>query len=444
MSHKESEKLSLLAAIFINLNIMVGVGLFINTSILANIVGAAGWVSYTVLAVLLLPLILSIAKLVNIYPTGGFYAYATGEIGSFAGFASSWSYFTGKLASATIMIHASVLLLQQIIAPMANINIFALDVAALSIFIALNMLHLRTGKSVQTVFLVMKLIPIFFVILSGLFLFSPSHYAAANFDWSQFVTTVPLVLFAAIGFEATTSLSSNIEDAHKNGPRAILISYAIVMTINILYQFFFYGSLGPDLQHAGSFLNAFPLLLAKFFSNTPEIAARIQGLFNIAIASSALGGAFGIIFSNSWNLHTLAKNKHVFSAGTFLKENAYRTPYACVLAEGLICAIYLFGTQGNQIPLQQIAAFGCTISYTFSTLGLLFLAMRNKTNTSIWLPMFGLLNCGVFLASCAHSFYKHGTQSLYIFGSFMLFGTVMYLYTHKKQLRATRYINLDL
>ncbi|MEX0849017.1 MAG: amino acid permease [Candidatus Dependentiae bacterium] len=430
---KEFEKLSLIAAIFINLNIMVGVGLFINTTVLAHMVGAAGFVAYATLAILILPLILSIATLVNIYPSGGFYTYAKNELHPLAGFISSWSYFIGKLASATIMIHASMLLLQQIIPMLSQINIFALDIGMLFVFLALNMLHLQAGKSVQIVFLIMKLIPIFFVLFSGLFLLSPGNYTASQFDWSQFTGTIPLVLFAAIGFEATTSLSNNIKNARINGPRAILISYTIVMTINILYQFFFYGILGSELHTAPSFLNAFPLLLAKFFGSNTILINNLQSLFNVAIASSALGGAFGIIFSNSWNLHTLAHNNHIIQAKQFLKENKWGTPYACILAEGAIFLAYLFGTQARQIPLQQIAAFGCSIAYTLSVFSLLLIALKNKIKTPIWIPLFGLLNCIFFLMSCLYSFYQSGSQSLIIFGTLMLIGISMFIYTSKKQ-----------
>lgn len=427
-----SEKLSLLAAIFININIMVGVGLFINTSLLAQMAGGAGALSYALLAILLLPLILSIAKLVNIYPAGGFYAYAIDTLGPLGGFISSWSYFTGKLASATIMIHASMLLLQQIIPALAAINIFMLDSIALSIFLGLNFLHLKTGRSVQLIFLGMKLIPILFVILSGLFLFSSDAYIQTTIDWSNIISTMPLVLFAAIGFEAVTSLSSNIQDAEKNGPRAILISYSIVMLVNILYQFFFYGSLGQHLAHTKSFLEAFPLLLNTCCAHYPILVCKIQGLFNIAIASSALGGAFGIIFSNSWNLHTLAKHNHIARAHLFLKENKYKIPFACVIAEGIICAIYLLATRGNQIPLQQVAAFACTISYSISILALLLLVVRKQSTTSLWIPVLALVNCGLFLASSINSFYQKGATSLLLYASFMLIGILMFLFTKQK------------
>ncbi len=99
---------------------------------------------------------------------------------------------------------------------------------------------------------------IFFVLLTGLFLFSVDNLTSATFDPAQFIGAMPLVLFAALGFEATTSLSNNIKDAKRNGPRAILISYIIVVTLNVLYQLFFYGVVGTALAQATGFLQAFP------------------------------------------------------------------------------------------------------------------------------------------------------------------------------------------
>jgi APA family basic amino acid/polyamine antiporter len=427
----ESHKLSLWAAIFININIMIGIGLFVNTTVLAQSLGAFGWAAYAALAVLLLPLILSIAKLVELYPSGGFYTYARESLHPFAGFVSAWCYFTAKLASATLMIHTSVQLLQQIIPVIAQINPFALDLLFISLFIGLNMFHMRAGKSVQVVFLCMKLVPILFVLLTGLFLFSVDNLSAATLAPMQFVGAIPLVLFAALGFEATTSLSNNIKDAKRNGPRAILISYLIVVSLNILYQLFFYGVVGSALAQANNFLQAFPLLINSCCGGG-SLASSIQNICNIAIASSALGGAFGILFSNSWNLHTLALNGHIINPKFFLKENRFGIPFACILAEGAIFLIYLIGTHGSQIPLQQIAAFGSSIAYSLSILSLLVITLSKKAhNTPSWIPFFGIVNCIFFLASCLNSFYTRGASSLYLYSAVLIAGITMYIITRK-------------
>lgn len=432
----QENKLSLISAIFININIMIGAGLFINTTNLAQMVGAAGCISYTILALLLYPLIASIATLVTLYPSGGFYSYAK-QMHPLAGFISAWSYFIGKLASATILTHAAMLLLQQIF-PIVNLaNIYSLDVCVLCIFLGLNLFNLQTGTSIQVLFLSLKLIPIIFVITTGLYLFSPENYHATQFLWPHFIDTLPFVLFAAIGFEATTSLSGKIKDAKKNGPRAILISYGIVVAINIAYQFFFYGSVGEQLQHAGGFLYAFPLLLNKLFGMNMQLNQTLQTIFNIAIASSALGGAYGILFSNSWNLHTLAKNNHITNPLLFLKENRYHIPYWCIAAQGIICLTYLITSKGAQIQLQQIAAFGCTIAYTLSIISLLIHTFMHHTNKSaLILPSLGIINCFIFLFSCIHSFMTKGYCSLITFGCFMIIGIYMY-YTQQQKSLAT-------
>lgn len=426
--HNEN-KLSLLSAIFININIMIGAGLFINTTNLAQMVGAAGAVSYAILAILLYPLIASIATLVTIYPVGGFYAYSK-DMHQSVGFISAWSYFVGKLASATILTHASVLLLQQIIPLLAGTNTYLLDSFILTLFLGLNFFNLQTGSSIQSVFLGLKLIPILFVIGTGLYLFSPAHYQPAAFIWPHLIDTLPFVLFAALGFEATTSLSGKIKDAKINGPRAILMSYGIVVTINIAYQLFFYGSVGEQLQQAYGFLEAFPLLLNRLFILDGQMKTALQTIFNIAIASSALGGAYGILFSNSWNLNTLARYNLITTSKLFLKENRYGIPYGCIIAEGIICFIYLMITGGAQIQLQQIAAFGCTIAYTLSVINL----FRHTVSTkgSLLLPSCAIFNCLIFLFSCIHSFATKGYQSLTIFGSLMIIGLCMYYLQQKK------------
>jgi amino acid transporter len=427
-----AHKLSLPAAILINLNIMVGVGIFLNTTVLASLAGAAGCIAYMVLALLLLPLIVSIARLVHIYPEGGFYAYAGKPLGTLWGFISTWSYFTSKLASSTLMIHASMQLLRQIIPALQAAPIFCLDVIVLSIFLMLNVLHMRSGRAIQLFFLCMKLIPVLFVLISGFFLFNGDYYNAQHIVFDGFLSTLPLVLYTAVGFEATTSLSRNIKDAERNGPLAIVISYGIVMTLNALYQFMFYGMLGDALASATSFTQAFPLLIAKIF-DAPQLVNVMQGLCNCAIASSALGGAYGIMFSNSWNLYTLAEHSHIFKSRWFTRMNRFQIPVLCIMAEGVLSLIYLAVTQAHQTTLQQITSLGCTIAYTLSIIGLLaFYRSRNQTSC---IGILALINCAALMAACVKSIYVGGFNGLVIYAFLLSLGIGMYWFTIGKQNR---------
>lgn len=432
MSH--AHKLSLRSAILINLNIMIGVGIFLNTTALASLAGPLGACAYLVLAIMLLPLIISIARLVHIYPEGGFYAYAARPLGALWGFISTWSYFVSKLASSTLMIHASMQLLQQIIPSLQTYSLFWLDCCVLSIFLFLNILHMRSGRAIQLFFLSMKLIPVLFVIIGGIFLFNANHYGTEFIVWDNFLSTLPLVLYTAVGFEATTSLSRNIQNPERNGPLAIVISYGLVILLNALYQFLFYGILGQSLAHATSFTQAFPLLIARVTSD-PYYAYLMQGLCNCAIASSALGGAYGIMFSNSWNLYTLAEHNHIVKSSWFTRFNRFQIPFLCIAAEGLISILYLCITGADQTSLQLITGLGCTIAYTLSVIGL-YAHHQQRNNRLSLITLFAFVNCAALFGMCIKNMYTKGFNGLVIYALLGCIGIGMYYYTNKKNKNA--------
>lgn len=427
-----THKISLPAAILVNLNIMMGAGIFINTTQLAQLTGALGGLCYLLVGILSLPLIVSVAQMVNIHPEGGFYTFGQKEISPFTGFISAWSYFTGKLASATLMIHASMLLLQQLAPALAQTNTLILDLCALSVFTVLNMLNVKTGSKIQYVFMVLKLIPVFFAIGVGLFLFNGMHLETPHLLWSGIPFALPFVLYAATGFEATCSLSSKIENAKVNGPRAIFISYTIAIVLACIYQTLFYLSLGTTLAGAGTYLGAFPALVKMLLPFSAQMAKTLYNLMHIFIASSALGGAYGILYSNNWNLYTLAQNGHTFGAKLLTKLNKHYIPFMCVLVEGLICALYFSVTSGYQKPLQQISALGCVLAYTITVIALLIAKLnRPNINIKLWIPILGIVNCAILIASCLQGLITFGPTALFAFGGLLSVGAVMFFVTKK-------------
>ena len=153
MSHHH--KLSFGTAILVNLNIMFGAGIFINTLSLSHLAGFLGFVSYSIAALLLVPLIISMATLIEQFPDGGFYAYAAKSVNAITGFFSAWAYFTGKLASAALLIHVFSTLITTLI-PLLSINPFILDGIILCLFTWLNLLHMKTGRILMYAFIFLK------------------------------------------------------------------------------------------------------------------------------------------------------------------------------------------------------------------------------------------------------------------------------------------------
>lgn len=426
-------KLSLSAAIFININIMLGTGFFINTALLTKEAGSLGSSVYLIVAVLLLPLIMSMAHLLEHNPTSGTLYDFGRYISPFFGFISSWSYFTAKLCSAGLGIHVCLSFLQKTLPVLQTVPLLALDISAIILFTGLNLLNLHVGKQIQISFIIMKIIPIVFVICSGLYLFNGVHFSSDTLLWTGIPVTVPLVLYVFSGFEASCSLSTQIENPKKNGPRAIYISYAICVAIVFLYQFFFYGSLGMYLGRlAGGYLDIFPALLNKLGGNAALWKNTLQTIFHLGIASSSLGSAYGIMFSNSWNLFTLAKNNHVFANRLFTSLNRHSVPFACIIAEGILAITYLLITQGQQVPLQQVGSLGATIGYTFSIIAYFMLCYRE--NFSLRLPLLALTSCALLLSSYIWTVSVQGPSSvLLVFISLLIFGSFMFYYKHEPQ-----------
>src|SRR5579871_2159247 len=139
-------ELSLFAAIIINLNIIIGSGVFINTAELAKRAAMFGGLCYAIVGLLLFPLILSFAQLLQLHPGGGFYSFAEKSLSPFVGFLSTWCYFTTKLSSATLIIHIFVSIMQKMFPLLAQYDAFALDLGVLTVIITLNMLNMRIGS----------------------------------------------------------------------------------------------------------------------------------------------------------------------------------------------------------------------------------------------------------------------------------------------------------
>lgn len=305
-----------------------------------------------------------------------------------------------------------------------------LDAIVIAFFIGLNMLNMRTGGIIQSAFMGLKAIPIFFAIIVGFFLLQGANFAPINYVWEGLPSAIPLVLYAAIGFEAACSISAHIEDPARNAPRAVYISFAVVIIIAALYQFLFYGAVGQAITHAADFRGTFPELLKLVIPGATSLQRLVTGILYAAVASSALGGAYGIIFSNTWNLYALAKHGHTFAPAMLTQLNSHGIPWLCVLIEGVICATYLLISRGAQVPLQQISGLASVLAYTLSIIALAF-ARAKAPHIKTILPIAGLASCLILGISCIVNLIFNGASSLITFAMFISLGICMFTYTKR-------------
>jgi len=416
----QTNKLSLFSAIFININIMLGTGVFVNTVVLAQKVGSLAPLLYCMAGLLMLPLVLSIARLMNFYEEGTFYTFGA-ALSPYWGFISTWCYFVGKLATPTLGIHVFTIFLQKSFPVLASYSVFALDVFIIGLFIFLNMFSGRLSQKIQYLFVITKSVPLFFAIGVGLWFFDYTVVANPTMIWEGMPLSLPLVIFCFLGFEASCSLSKVIDNPQKNASKAIIYSFFIVITLLTLYQFLFYAALGDTLAQQANYADAFPALIQKTF---PHLLNILTPLLSLAIAASALGGAYGILFSNAWNLHTLAQHNYLPASQSFATCTTTNIPYLCILAEGAVCLGFLALTKGAQIPLQYTSVLAGMTAYAIS------IASLNKIARTP-LSILGMASCLIGIVFCIRGFIFTNIIPLYFFGSILALGTVLYLAKRK-------------
>jgi hypothetical protein len=128
------KKLSLLSVILININIMLGAGVFINTVVLAKTTGSLSPLSYVIVGFLLLPIVLSIVKLWESCKSQATFYQLGSHISPFVGFLSSWCYFIGKISTFSLGIHVCSSILQQLFIFFDNIPVLLLDLIFIFIY----------------------------------------------------------------------------------------------------------------------------------------------------------------------------------------------------------------------------------------------------------------------------------------------------------------------
>ncbi|HJM68839.1 MAG TPA: amino acid permease [Candidatus Babeliales bacterium] len=419
-------KLSLSSAIMINMNIMLGAGIFLNPVVLSIYAGALSPLSYLIVGVLILPLALSMTYLLQRVPGGSFYDFGA-QISKLTGFIAAWSYFIGKLASGALMLHFGFSLLWELNPWLQSVDILTLDFIGIVIFTLLNLLGMKTGQHIQLAFMILKIIPICAIVFVGFLSFNGNLFTPVHMNWVGMTGTIPLVLYAFTGFEASCSLYRSIANPQKNAAKSLILGFLGVLMLTILFQFAFYAAINPELLLNTPYFDGLSLFLNSTMKDS-MLRNVILWLLQTSVGLSALGGSYGILFSVNWNLYILAQEKMTIFSGLFTKLNRYKIAWVCVITEALFYCLYLYTWQGYQIPLQQLAALGCTVAYTISVLAY-FLKCSSKY--SLVGPL-GLISCAILLSTTLNGLYIHSMVPLV--GYLLLIGTGigMFFYSQKK------------
>lgn len=407
------KKLSLLAAIVININIIIGAGVFLNIKPLAKLAGPLSPLGYALGALILAPFVFTLAKLATAHPVaGGLYVYSKTHIGRFAGFLSGWLYFVGKTVSAAFLAFAFTGFFQSNISWLHPYPTLLLTTIVIFSLTLLHILGTSIGGKIQYIFLFIKLIPLLFVFIFAFTIFQPSHfYVIVNSPIMQtikpLISIIPLVLYSLMGFEITCSIAHLIERPERNIFWAITGSFVIVATLYFLFQGALFGALGSKLLGSGQPLT---LLANKFFAQYPFVGKSVTAL----VFTSVIAGSFGILTSNCWNLHTLATQNFFPGTATLTQLSNTNVPWVSLLLESTLACV-IIGISKNLVALQSMSVFGVIASFLLSSIAAFIAAQKKVLSIPRFIPLLAIAGCTYTLFLCFQNMQKTGVSLPYLF-----------------------------
>jgi basic amino acid/polyamine antiporter, APA family len=226
---------------------IIGSGIFMNPSVVARQVTTPFLILGVWVVGGLVALIAAFiwAELAALRPeVGGQYAYLREAYHPLVAFLYGWGLLlviqTGGMAAVAVTFARYFLDLTR-----APISDSAVAMIALGVLTLINCLGVRTGSTVQSVLMVLKILAIVSLIGCGLFLASPQtglvNTAAASNDLLGQPATFDLltavgaamvpVLFAFGGWQTASFVAGEIRDSRKNLPRALLIGVCGVVVL---------------------------------------------------------------------------------------------------------------------------------------------------------------------------------------------------------------------
>lgn len=416
----EKNKIGPFIAMLICINFMIGAGLFINPKPLTIIAGPLGFAGYLLAACVLMPIIYCTAELARLHPvSGGIYAFSRSYLGPVFGFISCWSYFVGKTSSYSLLAHKFMQFMQISVPALANIPILICDFLLIFTLISLNMAGMFIGGRSQYLFTAMRVIPIIAAFGVGFSLFNTDNFYGMLTDAGNIFSTLPIAVFAFLGFESICAIGHLIRDPEKNIKRVIIFSFLIVVVVSVLFQVTLFGVLGSTLQVADS-------PIGKLFEVALPSYQLAGSIFGAMVFVAILGTCFAMLTSNCWNLFTLAHNNHLPFKSFLTKVSECNVPWGSLLVEGLLGCVFLSMTT-DQISLQNMTVFAQVFSYLFTTAAALSAVKLFKvTKIAAWIPSLGIASALCVLAFAIMRIVNSGVS--FSFAAIFLIGIISMLF----------------
>lgn len=427
MSSK-SQKIGLVTATSLVVGNMIGVGIFVLPAVLSNYgsISLLGWV-FTAVGALILAKIFSNFSKIIVSKSGGPYVYSKAGFGGFIGFLVAWGYWIACWVSNGAIAIAVIGAASFFIPELATNSVLSvsLGLGLIWIFTWINSRGIKESGKIQLVTTIIKILPLLFIIIFGLFFFKIDNFPSFNLTGESTFSTLSavatLTLYAFLGIECATIPAGDIENPEKTIPRATMLGTIITTVLYILGTIVLFGILPLDILQNSP---------APFAEAAKVMGGDYGGYF---VAIGVIISGIGVL--NGWILITgqisMATAKDDLFPDFFKKKNKKGAPVNGFVIGGALSSIVMLMNYSEGLVDQfefivQLTVIATLLPYLFTAASYSLIIIEKKLHTKSWVKTFVLSALGFIYSLWA--IYGSGPETVFYGFLLLLIGIPVYVY----------------
>jgi APA family basic amino acid/polyamine antiporter len=334
----------------------IGAGIFVLPAIISINMGAFGIFGYLFCTVMLAAIMLCYAETGSrVTSSGGSYAYVETAFGSFAGYIINWLYsfawgILGSAALMNIIADSLAIIFPALTNPFVRTSFFFV---LIGFMIWMNVRGAKQGIGFVKLICVVKLLPLFAIIIFGF-----SHVKSSHLHWEHlpslktFGDTTLILFFAFAGFETSLGASGEIKNPKRTVPLGIFLGGMLVLVVYLLLQTVTQGVLGAQIAGCKD---------APLAAVAEKIIGPIgAGILLVTAAISCVGSVSADVLTTP-RLLFAAANDGSFPKFLSKVHHKYATPHLAIVTYASL--IFIFSVSGGFKQLAVLASAAILLVY---------------------------------------------------------------------------------
>ena len=385
-------------------NGVIGAGIFALPAIVGVQLNTYAFVGYLFCGLMLASIMLCYAEVGSIVTSsGGSYAYVEAAFGPLAGYIVNWVYFFAwSIFSSAALLNVVADSLAIIFPAFGNpLYRGALFFSLIAVLIFVNVRSAKQGMGFVKLLTIIKLLPLFGIIIFGFSLVNTAHFTFNNVpSFKTFSNSTLILFFAFAGFETCLSVSGELKNPQRTIPLSILLGGVLILVVYLLLQFVTQGMLGANMA---AYQNAPLAAVAEAIAG--PVGATILLL---TAAVSCCGNVSADILATPRILFAGARDG-MFPRMLSKVHPRFATPYVSIIVYGSL--IFIISISGGFTQLAVLATAAILLIYLAVVVATIKLRNQPKTATGkvfrmpggLLFPVIGILSIIWVLTSLKQS-----------------------------------------